>query len=220
MGSAWKWFVAWGWLYAMIAIGLSLVVLLARNWKKWSWLDRLGALAVIVLVLHVWEEWVLPGGFHYIYNLGSAYPDRYPMSQLTDMITNLGGALLGLVVLLVWGFKAEAGIAVGIFSLFEFVVHVFLASKSLKVFGPAGQTLFYAPGLATAAFGFLPVAIGFFLAIARLKPRPKLRQWLGGILALLCLSLVFVQAPEAALKDKDSPYAFANHGYYEQFIKR
>lgn len=180
----------------------------------------MGSLALIVLVFHVWEEWVLPGGFHYIYNLGSAFPDRYPMSQLTDMITNFGGALLGLVVLLVWGFRTEASIAIGIFSLFEAVVHTIPAGKSLAVFGPAGQRLFYAPGLVTVCLGFLPVGVGQLLTVIRSRPRPSARQWILGIAALVVLSLALVQLPEALLKDDRSPYPFENHGYYTQFIKQ
>jgi len=218
MSESAAWFIARGWLYAMIAIGVLMTVLLVKNWKKWDWLNRLGTIAVIVLVFHVWEEWVIPGGFHWIYNLGSAFPDRYPMSQLTDMITNFGGAILGVVVLLVWGFRTESGIAIGAFSLFEFIVHMFLANKSITEFASAGQTAFYAPGLVTASLGFLPVAIGYLVYFIKHKPRPKLRQWIGGVAALVGLSLLFVQLPEAILKDENSPYVFEDHGYYEQFI--
>lgn len=218
MWNLWRWFVGTGWLYAMIVIGIFMGVLLIKNWKKWTWLNRLGALAVIVLVFHVWEEWVLPGGFHYIYNLHSASPGNYPMSQLTDMITNFGGAILGVIVLLVWDFRTESGIAIGIFSLFEFAIHMFLAHNSLAEFSSAGQTLFYAPGLITACLGFLPLAIGYLVYFIKHKPKPKFHQWLRGIAALVILSLAFVQLPEALLKDENSPYVFENHGYYEQFI--
>lgn len=212
------WFVSWGWLYVMAAIGILMTTLLVRNWKKWDWSNRLGTIAVIVLVLHVMEEWVLPGGFHYIYNIGSAYPDKYPMNQLTDMITNLGATILGMVVLLKWGFRAQAGIAIGIFSLFEFVIHMYLASKSLAEFGTAGQTTFYAPGLVTACIGFLPVAIVFLVCFIRHKSKPNVKQWAGGIAALVIGSLLLVQLPEALLKNENSPYVFEDHGYYEQFI--
>src|SRR5574344_2319487 len=140
------------------------------------------------------------------------------MSQLTDMITNFGGAILGIVVLLVWGFKTESGIAIGIFSLFEFVIHIFLASKSLSTFSAYGQKLFYAPGLVTATVGFLPIAIGYLIYFIKHNPKPKLKQWLGGIISLVILSLLLVQMPEALLKNKNSPYAFENHGYYEKLI--
>lgn len=117
------------WLYAIGAIGIALTPALVARWREWTWLNRLGTASVIVLVFHVWEEWVFPGGFHVIYNLGSAHPDRYPMSELTDMITNFGGVLLGVIVLVIWGFGSAAGIAIMLFSAFEVVVHVFLHSS-------------------------------------------------------------------------------------------
>lgn len=159
----WYWFVGTGWLYLMVGIGIFLTIWLATHWKKYDWCNRLGTIAIIVLCFHVWEEWVMPGGFHYIYNDNSLMPDRYPMNQLTDMITNLGGAIIGMIVLFVWGLNTGAGIAISIFSLFEAVIHLVLAGKSLVAFGDMGQTAFYAPGLNTALFMFLPLAIAYLL---------------------------------------------------------
>ena len=91
----WNWFVAWGWLYCMIIMSVILTVQMIVHWKEWDGLTKLGAFTVIVLTFHVWEEWVIPGGFHYIYNIDSAAAlrSRYPMSQITDMITNFCYAL-------------------------------------------------------------------------------------------------------------------------------
>ncbi|MFV0519230.1 MAG: HXXEE domain-containing protein, partial [Lachnospirales bacterium] len=74
--------------------------LIYKNRNTWTKINILCTLAVIVLVLHVIEEWVLPGGLHYSYNIshGSNVLGRYPMNRLTDMITNFGGVLFGLVV--------------------------------------------------------------------------------------------------------------------------
>lgn len=218
MFELWKAFVSTGWLHVMLAIGIFMAVLLIKNWNEWDWLNRLGTLAVIVLVLHVMEEWILPGGFHFIYNLGSATPDRYPMNQLTDMITNFGAAILGVVVLLKWGFHKESGIAIGIFSLFEVVVHFFLANQSLTEFSAYGQTAFYAPGLITALLGFLPLFIGYLAFFIKNKPKATVRQWVVGIVVLVIGSVALVQLPEAVLKDENSTYIFEDHGYYEQFI--
>lgn len=214
----WYWFVSTGWLYVMMGIGIFLAVWLAKKWKTLDWCNRLGALAIIVLVLHVGEEWVLPGGFHYIYNENSPMPDRYPMNQLTDMITNFGGAVIGLVVLLIWGLNTGAGLAIGIFSLFEAVIHIVLATKSLNAFSSIGQTAFYAPGLNTALFGFLPLAIAYLMYFIFHKQKPKLKQWIGGIVALGLLSFLLVNLPEMLLKDENSPYAFVSHGYYDAYL--
>ncbi len=214
----WYWFVGTGWLYVMAGVGIFLTVWLARKWKKLDWCNRLGALAIIVLVFHVFEEWVFPGGFHYIYNEDSIAPERYPMNQLTDMITNFAGAIVGVIVLFVWGLNTGAGLAISLFSLFEAVIHIVLASKSLSAYSAMGQTAFYAPGLNTAFFGFLPLAIAYLLYFIFHKPKPNLKQWIGGILSLVLLSFLLVNLPEMLLKSEDSPYAFPTHGYYDAYI--
>ncbi|MGN1284828.1 MAG: hypothetical protein ACI4TY_05965 [Candidatus Limosilactobacillus intestinavium] len=102
MWQFWLWFVRWGWLWCMNIMSIILIYQLIRHWHDWSNLNKLGALTVIVLAFHVWEEWVIPGGFHYIYNLHSAFPNRYPMSELTDMITNFGGGLFWWWIIMVY----------------------------------------------------------------------------------------------------------------------
>lgn len=214
----WYWFVSTGWLYLMIGIGIFLTIWLATHWKKYDWCNHLGTIAIIILCFHVWEEWVMPGGFHYIYNENSSTPDRYPMNQLTDVITNLGGAIVGMIVLFVWVLNTGAGIAISIFSLFEAVIHIILAKKSLNAYQSMGQTGFYAPGLNTALFMFLPLAIMYLMCFVFHKDKPTLKQFFGGILSLVGLSFLLVNLPELLLKNENSPYYFTTHGYYDQFI--
>lgn len=78
------------WLYVMGAIGVILSYLIYKNRKTWSILNILCTLAVIVLILHVIEEWVLPGGLHYSYNInhGSLLLSKYPMNRLTDIVVS------------------------------------------------------------------------------------------------------------------------------------
>lgn len=56
----WLWFVEKGWLYCMLIMGVVLTVQLIIHWKDWTFLRKMGAFTVIVLVFHVMEEWVMP----------------------------------------------------------------------------------------------------------------------------------------------------------------
>lgn len=52
----WLWFVEKGWLYCMLIMGVVLTVQLIIHWKDWTFLRKMGAFTVIVLVFHVMEE--------------------------------------------------------------------------------------------------------------------------------------------------------------------
>lgn len=218
MWQFWLWFVRWGWLWCMNIMSIILIYQLIRHWHDWSNLNKLGAFTVIVLTFHVWEEWVIPGGFHYIYNLPSTFPNRYPMNELTDMITNFGGELLWFILTETKKFGKKMGIAVGIFSFFEFIVHNLLAWQSFQAFHSVGQTLYYAPGLVTAALCWLPLGIAFVAYF--IHHHPSWKDVTGGIVLLVFLSLLFVQLPEGILKSPNNPYSFENAGYYQQFLRK
>lgn len=208
------------WLYVMVAIAVWLGIKVYQNQKTWDKLNLLCTLAVIVLVLHVLEEWVLPGGLHYSYNVshGSAVLSCYPMNRLTDMITNFGGVLLGCIVLKFWGFRKPAGIAVMLFSAFEVVIHVSIGIADMRRFAPYGMNTLYSPGLVTSLFGFLPISIGLAAALLRKKEdRPSFIQWIMAIVVMFGFCFLLINLPEDMLGREDSPYRFTDRGYYEQY---
>lgn len=218
MGNFWDYWLA-GWIWISIAIAVGFLVYIGVKWTTWGWGDRLTAIFAIWIVPHVWEEWVWPGGFHYMYNTlsGSATPDRYPMSELTDMITNFGLLVVSVVVVAIWGARVPVMIAAMLFSGFEAVIHTASVYMSYGHFGTGRHVLAYDPGLATALLGYLPLCLGLILVLRRTTPRPTLRQWLiGAGMTLILLVIVFI--PEQILKDPNSPYRFQDHGYYNQFI--
>lgn len=213
--TAWLWFVKWGWLYCMVLMSIILTVQLILHWKDWSTLTKFGALTVIVLTLHVWEEWVIPGGFHVIYNLGSVYPDRYPMSELTDMLTNFLGGLVWFIATETNHYGVKLGVATLLFGYFEFIIHNFLCLQSLNAYGKYGQITYYAPGMITALLCWLPLAIG--LTVYFNRHRPGIKAWFQGVDVLILLSLAIVQLPETMLKTPNNPYRFDNYGYYQKY---
>jgi hypothetical protein len=212
------------WLYVMAWIAIVLGALIWKNRGTWSKTNILCTLAIIVLVLHVLEEWVLPGGLHYSYNItnGGTVLSCYPMNRLTDMITNFGGVVLGCVILKFWGFKKPAGISVMLFSFAEFVMHFAIGIQDMGRFGKYGMNILYSPGLITAMFGFLPIAIGLAIELFKpsAKPRPTVLQWIMGVAAMFAFAFLLISLPEMLLKDENSPYKFKDRGFYEQYSKQ
>ncbi len=209
------------WLYVMVGIGTYLSIKVWKNRKKWDKITILCTLSVIVLVLHVIEEWVFPGGLHYSYNFSHGSTDlaRYPMNRLTDMITNFGGVLLGCVVLKFWGFRKPAGIAVMLFSAFETIIHIVIGIDSLRTFGEYGMQILYSPGLITSLFGFLPVSVGLGMHLFRKENRATVKQWATAIVAMFGFCFLLINLPEIIFSNRNTPYAFTDRGYYERFAE-
>ena len=206
------------WLYVMAAIGIVLGVLIWKNRKTWSALNILCTLAIIVLILHVIEEWVLPGGLHYSYNInhGSEYLSRYPMNRLTDMITNFGGALIWFILVQTDKYERKMSFAVMLFGYAEVAIHVLGASSSRTLLLESGvYSPFYGPGMLTALVCWLPLAVVYTAYFV--KTRVKLRDVIGGVI-LVVLSILLITMPESLLKNENTPYVFDNAGWYEQYI--
>ena len=207
------------WLWASTAIAIAVAIHIVRSWKEWNWLTRLVAIFSIWIVPHVWEEWVFPGGFHYMYNTlsGSAAPDRYPMSELTDMLTNFGLLVVAVAVFLKWGERPFFAIAAMLFCALEVLAHTVSIKFSLDAFGKIGQTAWYDPGLVTTLIGYLPLLIGFVVYFVRTRPRPTAGNWFAGAVMFAGLVLL-IFGPEAVLKDPQNPYPYPNNGYYDRFV--
>ena len=213
------WFVEKGWLYGMAVMGIVSGVQLMVHGKDWDFLRKAGAFTVIVLVLHVMEEWVIPGGFHYFYNIASApgLRDRYPMNQLTDMITNLGGALMWFALVQTNRYGRRMTFAVMIFGYAELAIHVMGASLSRTLLLESGAySPFYGPGLLTSVLCWLPLSMACTTYFVRTKV--KGREVLGSVALLAALSVLLIALPERLLKSEDTPFVYADAGWYEQYI--
>ena len=205
-------FVSSIWLYLILVVACFNGYLLFKHWKEWPLHRKLTAMAVIALVLHVWEEWRIPGGFYYLYNQGAA---NYPMNMLSDCVTNMIGITLGTIVVL-WGGNAISSITVAFCSFFEVIVHCgILMIRTQNLFAGSGITVFYDPGMATSLLLFLPITIAFIYCL--IKSRPNWKQILFGIVCIVIVIQTNVILPEEIFKDENSPYAFTSKGYYQQF---
>ncbi len=205
------------WLKVMYLIGLILLVLAFAYWNTWTPHQRMVALNAILLPAHVFEEWQFPAGFHYMYNLamGSSYPERYPMSRLSDMITNFVGEIFFLLLLL---FYSTAGSTFGLtlFSFIEVVVHSALGAKMKTRFSDKGKRTIYGPGSLTAYAGFFP--IGIYGVSILLREQIGWNVIVPGLIILAAMLIGMIVIPENMLKRTDSPYPFPSPGYFAKFL--
>lgn len=207
------------WLYVMYVLGAVLCVVAALNWNHWPFEMKMVAVNAIILPAHVFEEWQFPGGFSYQYNMvmGSDRLDRYPMNRLTDMITNFGGEILFMTMLIPGIANTGTTLALTVFGWLEVIIHTAIGVFMWAKFKARGKRSIYGPGSATSYIGFLPAAIW--------GTQWLLQQTITGVdirnaailLAIMLVGLILV--PENLFKRKENPYVFESAGYYERFLK-
>ncbi len=205
------------WLYVISAIGLALLVCMVVLWDRWTPLDIVYILTVVVLVLHVLEEWWLPGGFHYGYNMNmkSDMPDRYPMNRLSDMLTNLIPILAGCVILII-GVPMVVHVALALFAVAEVVVHTVMGEQVKKLLSHNGKSTIYNPGLGTSLLGFLPVAVVYLLLFIFVSS-PTIWQVLIGLGVTIVAAGSCTVGIETLFKNKNTNYPYLSKGYYAKF---
>ena len=211
------------WIIVSCWISAAVTVAILWNWNCWSVEVKTLAAMAALLPLHVLEEWVFPAGFHFQYNMsmgGKDTPNRFPMNQQTDMITNFAGTLfwiLVFVVCLVIG-DTPTGLLLGsmCFCFLEVIIHTLLGWSMLKRFRSKGKRTIYGPGSITAYWGFFP--LGIILLQSIMSRTVTLTDWLvcAGYLAIALLGMIVL--PEGLLKTKDTKYPFPNAGYFERYL--
>ena len=139
------------------------------------------------------------------------------MNELTDMITNFGGALIWFILVQTDKYERKMSFAVMLFGYAEVAIHVLGASSSRTLLLESGvYSPFYGPGMLTALVCWLPLAVVYTAYFV--KTRVKLRDVIGGGVILVVLSILLITMPESLLKNENTPYVFDNAGWYEQYI--
>ena len=216
------------WTYrAWIKFGCAITVIVTGfilfNWENWSTELKVIASIAALIPIHVVEEWVFPGGFHYQYNctMKSEQPKCYPMNRISDMLTNLIATFLyiGLTIICIIKGNVNNGIIVGtiIFCALEFFMHTMFGVLMYKKFNKKGKTTIYGPGSITAYGGF--TVLGIILSYSLKGQTISMFDWGIAFAILLFIVVGCILIPENLLKKKNHPYAFEDNGYFDKFDK-
>ena len=213
------------WLKCGLLLSALMIVLLLVNWNTWPTALKCVAAVAALVPIHATEEWIFPGGFAYQYNLflnKSDNPNAYPMNRASDMVTVLGTTDMYVLLVLYFamtGRTVPSGVLLGAagFSALEVSVHTYFGIRAYGKFKSKGKTTIYGTGSITAYTGFLPLGCIMAWQIVSQGLSAQDVGWCAVVLGIISI-LVFV--PEAKFKDKNSPYAYPNSGYYERFLNR
>lgn len=219
-----NWWCDRAWIMFGNYITAFMTILILINWQKWP--DELKVIAGIAALvpIHVIEEWVFPGGFHFQYNTfmyKSEQPDRYPMCRKSDMITNLGATALYMVLTLICVIKGEVhtGMIMGTigFCALEVFLHTLFGSIALFRYKNKGKTTIYGPGSITAYLGFGVFGVIMFYAMQGRTITTN--DWIVCIIILAIIAFGCILIPENLIKKKDNEYYFKSNGYYDRYLK-
>lgn len=199
-------FLRGNWYYLGLVVGIAVAAWLAWNWGGTSWIQKLLALNLIVLVLHQFEEYGWPGGFPWICNevamrREGGPPDRYVLNRNSATFVNTLGWLFYLVPILfpqvIW-----LGIGQMLFGLVgQTIFHGLVINRRLKTW--------YNPGLAAVVVGHVPLGILYFVEILGLGAA-QWWDWLLGVLYVGFFAGVLMQRVAfGLLASPDSPYPFS-----------
>ena len=169
-----KTFIVKNSLYLMTALGVVVVTLTAVYWSELDMLQRLVSLLFAGLILHLWEEGKLPGGFTQMITDKLNFTAKSP---------HFGVGITVLYVLIIVSFPfifphipilAFAALYLGILEVFAHLMAIKMYDKSN----------IYSPGLITSVVILLPVSI-YAIVYAVQNDLMQSLDWLYSFLILL-----------------------------------
>ncbi|MBS9334619.1 HXXEE domain-containing protein [Fructobacillus sp. M1-13] len=184
----------------------------------WTFQERILLMSLIVIHLHFFEEFGLPGGFAWGgIKVEMGKPDldvtKWPLNQLSSVFGNLWFALSVYLLPLFtqnWHWTVLAAV---IFAFAELIIHLFAFNIGLKSW--------YNAGLFTAVFGLAPISLTYLLYAL-----PKgLYSWIDLILAVLWIAFnywIAFRSPIWRALNQHSKYRFTKNDIQksENYMKK
>ena len=217
------------WIVFLCVTATVVAVLAAVFWDVMPLGSKAGVFVAFIMAFHVLEEWKFPGGLHWFYNTSvfrpkdeSLYdPTRYPMSRLTDMVTNVGLQWIPLVYAALCFFlplSNAVALCVILLCVMELFAHTAGGVATYLWYRDKGKKTIYHTGLATSLMMFLPAAAYLIAHIAGVTAT----DWLWCLVLFAVMCCVCVPLTETPLKKwvrKQEPgmFAFEDAKYYMRY---
>jgi hypothetical protein len=185
---------------AMVLGGVSLLI----GRKTQTNLRALSVMNAMTMCAHQYEEYVDPGWFPGMVNVGvfkSDKPLSYPFNAHSAMCANISFRALYVPAMLFP--KAKwLGLPPVLLGIGQAFAHCILGPRMLHTK--------YTPGALTAALLHVPIGIAYLSAVRAQGPIGR-DNWIKTALVLLFFTVVGVVFPNVHGADKNSPYAFTEH---------
>ena len=217
------------WIVFLCVTATVVAVLAAVFWDVMPLGSKAGVFVAFIMAFHVLEEWKFPGGLHWFYNTSvfrpkdeSLYdPTRYPMSRLTDMVTNVGLQWIPLIYAALCFFvplSNAVALCVILLCVMELFAHTAGGVATYLWYRDKGEKTIYHTGLATSLMMFLPAAAYLIAHIAGVTAT----DWLWCLVLFAVMCCVCVPLTETPLKKwvrKQEPgmFAFEDAKYYMRY---
>ena len=217
------------WIIFLCVTGTIAITLAAAFWDEIPLGTKAGVFAAIIMPFHVMEEWKCPGGLHYFYNTVFASKSktkhdlhRYPMSRLTDMVTNVGLQWIPLIygaLCFVTELSNAAALCMIVLCVCEVLAHTGGGILTYVWYRDKGKKTIYHTGFATSYMMFLPMGVYLITQIETVTANDwKWCAILFVIMMLICIPLSETPLKKWVLKQEEGMFAFEDHKYYERFV--
>lgn len=159
----------------------------------------------MALLVHQFEEYVLPGGGPVVINKANFNEKvnfrSFPGNMQSSMIVNNSAYIFYIAAIIcpqfIW-----LGLATMFFNLFQLIGHGIKMNIGLKTW--------YNPGLASVVFLFVPISIYYMIFIVN-NNLVTGWDWIGGAITFILAVIITTILPVQLLKDVNTPYPIPEH---------
>lgn len=168
--------------------------------------QRLMSVFFMLLLLHEFEEYVLPGGFPAAMNIGLMGEKKdfgkYPLNELSAFIVNVLLAYPLYICGIIFHDVLWLGIFIAYFTMLQVIIHCIVINRKLHTW--------YSPGCASALFAMVPFGAYYLCYIAEHFDVPTCYWWVP-LAVFPLVGVVMILSPVLICKDRNTRYGFAEY---------